>query len=57
METYVAWNLHQPTPDTYDFDGMLDVVSFVQQAQQAGLLVIIRPGPYICAGTNFNLNC
>lgn len=49
VETYVFWNLHEPTPGVFDFSGNLDVAEFVREAQQEGLDVILRPGPYVCA--------
>lgn len=52
METYVPWNLHEPTPGTFDFTSeLLDVVSFINACNDEGLSVIVRPSPYICAGT------
>lgn len=54
--TYMPWNLHEPRPGEFDFDGdggMLDVAGFVREAQAAGLRVILRPGPYICAEWDF----
>uniref|UniRef100_A0A915JTV8 Glycoside hydrolase 35 catalytic domain-containing protein n=1 Tax=Romanomermis culicivorax TaxID=13658 RepID=A0A915JTV8_ROMCU len=33
--------------------GELDVESFIDQAQELGLYVIVRPGPYICAEWEF----
>ncbi len=49
ISTYVFWNLHQPKLGIYDFTGQLDVAEFVREAQQEGLYVILRPGPYICS--------
>lgn len=34
---------------TYDFEARLDIVSFIKIAQEEDMLVILRPGPYICA--------
>ena len=48
MQTYVPWNFHEPTPGVYDFEGDKDLVQFIQIAQEVGLLVILRAGPYIC---------
>lgn len=53
VETYVAWNLHEPMPGEFDFSGDLDLEAFIQEAQQEGLYVIVRPGPYICAEWEF----
>jgi beta-galactosidase len=49
ISTYVFWNLHEPEPGVYDFSGNLDVAAFIRTAQQEGLHVILRPGPYVCA--------
>ncbi|MET8699815.1 beta-galactosidase family protein [Kitasatospora sp. NPDC004723] len=53
VETYVAWNFHQPTPDRADFTGDRDLAAFVRAAGDLGLDVIVRPGPYICAEWEF----
>src|ERR1700721_2340632 len=53
VTTYVFWNAHEPRPGVYDFSGNLDVAEFVREAQQEGLYVILRPGPYACAGGEF----
>ena len=47
VETYMAWNAHQPQPDVFDESDMLDFVSFLQLAQSLGLWAIVRPGRYI----------
>lgn len=49
VETYVAWNMHQPREGEFCFEGQNDVVRFIETAQKVGLYVILRPGPYICA--------
>lgn len=49
VETYVAWNLHEPHEDEFDFSGEKDVVAFLRIAQELGLYAIVRPGPFICA--------
>ncbi|MEU6846275.1 beta-galactosidase family protein [Streptomyces sp. NPDC046716] len=47
VETYVPWNLHEPGPGR--FDDVAAVGRFLDAARDAGLWVIVRPGPYICA--------
>jgi beta-galactosidase len=49
ITAYVFWNEHEPRPGVYDFSGNNDVAEFVREAQQEGLYVILRPGPYSCA--------
>ena len=49
ITTYVFWNLHEPRPGVYDFSGQNDVAEYIREAQQEGLNIILRPGPYVCA--------
>jgi len=49
LETYTAWNLHEPEQGEFDFEGMLDLVKFVNIAAQHDMYVIVRFSPYICA--------
>lgn len=53
VETYCAWNLHEPKPGKFDFSGRLDIEAFLHEAEKAGLMAIVRPGPYICAEWEF----
>lgn len=53
VETYVFWNFHETAPAEYDFAGQKDVAEFIREAQQEGLWVILRPGPYACAEWDF----
>ncbi len=49
LETYMCWNLHEPEEGVYDFSGILDFEAYIRLAQELGLYVIVRPGPFICA--------
>ncbi|KAI4880206.1 hypothetical protein NFI96_020531 [Prochilodus magdalenae] len=49
IQTYVPWNFHEAVPGHYDFSGDRDLAHFLQLCKDLGLLVILRPGPYICA--------
>ena len=51
--TYVFWNMHEPEPGKFDFAGDLDVGAYIRAAQEEGLRVIVRPGPYICTEWDF----
>lgn len=53
VETYCAWNMHEKKQGEFDFDGILNIVEFIKKAEQEGLMVIVRPGPYICAEWEF----
>lgn len=46
---YLFWNYHERTPGTFDWTGMADAAEFCRLAQQEGLWVVLRPGPYSCA--------
>ncbi|OMO70788.1 Glycoside hydrolase, family 35 [Corchorus capsularis] len=49
IQTYIPWNLHEPEPGKLVFEGIADLVSYLKLCQKLGLLVMLRPGPYICA--------
>lgn len=53
LETYIAWNVHEPEEGVYDFSGNLDIDHYLTLCEELGLNVIIRPGPYICAEWEF----
>ncbi len=53
VETYVFWNVYETAPGTFDFSGQNDIAEFIREAQQEGLYVILRPGPYACAEWDF----
>ncbi|KAA5835950.1 beta-galactosidase family protein [Saccharopolyspora hirsuta] len=53
VDTYVAWNFHEPRRGEVDFTGWRDVVRFVEIAGEVGLKVTVRPGPYVCAEWDF----
>ena len=46
---YVFWNIHEQEEGKFDFTGNNDVAEFIRLAQENGLYVIVRPGPYVCA--------
>lgn len=37
----------------YDFEGRKDLVRFIKLVKQAGLYVVLRIGPYVCAEWNY----
>ncbi|OWA50335.1 Beta-galactosidase [Hypsibius exemplaris] len=49
VSTYISWNLHEPEPEQYNFEGNLDIRRYFRLAQKYGLVVILRPGPFIDA--------
>jgi beta-galactosidase len=53
IATYVFWNVHEPQPGVWNFEGNADLPEFLREAQQAGLHVVLRAGPYSCAEWEF----
>jgi len=53
VETYIPWNLHEPKEGQFNFEGIADIVKFIETAGELGLYVIVRPSPYICAEWEF----
>ncbi|ESW22508.1 hypothetical protein PHAVU_005G158700 [Phaseolus vulgaris] len=49
IQTYVPWNLHEPAAGKFVFEGFANIEAFLNLCHKLGLLVMIRPGPYICA--------
>lgn len=49
IETYVAWNFHEPQPGVFAFDGDHNLDAFLTECERQNMYVIVRPGPYICA--------
>lgn len=51
VATYVCWDYHELAPGQFDFRGETsprrNLTGFLEQIAQAGLWVILRPGPYI----------
>ncbi len=54
VATYVFWNYHETAPGIWDFKSeSRNIHEFIRLAQQEGLMVIVRPGPYACAEWEF----
>ncbi|XP_058267374.1 beta-galactosidase-1-like protein 2 isoform X1 [Hemibagrus wyckioides] len=47
LTTYVPWNLHEPQRGNFQFSAGLDLETFLLQAADLGLWVILHPGPYV----------
>ncbi|KAI5295747.1 hypothetical protein KEM52_000367 [Ascosphaera acerosa] len=46
--SYVYWNNFEKVRGEFDFTGDANVAEFFRIAQEEGLQVVLRPGPYIC---------
>ncbi|MHC1776636.1 MAG: beta-galactosidase family protein [Lentimicrobium sp.] len=54
ISAYIFWNYHETAEGVFDFSTWnRDLARFVSIAQQEGLWVILRPGPYVCAEWDF----
>ncbi|MBW8733583.1 MAG: beta-galactosidase, partial [Asticcacaulis sp.] len=49
LSAYIFWNAHEVRPGEYDFSGNLDIAAWLTLAQEEGLHVLLRAGPYVCA--------
>ncbi|MCA0756598.1 beta-galactosidase [Paenibacillus sp. N4] len=53
VDTYLAWNVHEPEEGKWDFSGDNDFGAFLDLCSELGLWAIVRPGPFICAEWDF----
>lgn len=53
IETYVFWNVHEPSPGEFDFEGDRDLRAFVEMIAAEGMFAIVRPGPFVCSEWDF----
>jgi beta-galactosidase len=53
VTTYVFWNAHEPELGKWDFTGDNNLAEYIKTAGEEGLMVILRPGPYVCAEWEF----
>jgi beta-galactosidase len=49
IETYVAWNAHEPVRGQWSQTGAVDLGRYLDLIAEEGLHAIVRPGPYVCA--------
>ncbi|KAF2254324.1 glycoside hydrolase family 35 protein [Trematosphaeria pertusa] len=45
---YVFWNMLEPVQGAWNNTGENDIAAFFRIAQEEGLHVVLRPGPYVC---------
>ena len=53
VATYVFWNFHESEPGKWDFSGDRNLAEYIRIAGEEGMMVILRPGPYVCAEWEF----
>lgn len=49
IDMYLNWGYHSEKPGQYDFTGIKDIGKLIAIAEEIGLYVVARPGPYINA--------
>ncbi|MHC4887326.1 MAG: beta-galactosidase [Planctomycetota bacterium] len=49
IETYTAWNMHERSPGSYNFEGRCDLGRYLDLIHDLGMYAFVRPGPYICS--------
>lgn len=53
VATYVFWNAHETEPGKWDFTGDKNLAEYIKIAGEENMMVILRPGPYVCAEWEF----
>ena len=54
IAAYVFWNFHETAEGTFDFTSPeRNIAAFLKIAQEEGMWVLLRPGPYVCAEWDF----
>ena len=50
LSVYVMWNFHEIEKGKFDYENpQKNLKGFLDLAKKHGLMVLIRPGPYICS--------
>jgi hypothetical protein len=47
--SYLFWHYIEPTPGNFNFTSINDLATFYQTVQEAGMMAVLRPGPYVTA--------
>lgn len=50
VQTYVEWRTFEPVSGNFTYTGRNDFVKYIKTAQEQGLLVGLRLGPYVDSG-------
>jgi beta-galactosidase len=54
IAAYVFWNYQEEEEGKFDFTSEnRDIAAFIKLAQEEGMWVLLRPGPYVCAEWEF----
>ena len=44
VKIYSPWNLHEETPGSFNFDGMLDLDRFLREVKEVDMFAVLAPG-------------
>ena len=53
VQTYVPWNWHEEKEGVFNFEGDHDLEAFIGDVKAAGMLLMVRQGPYMCGEWEF----
>ena len=53
VDVYYPWSYHEERLGELRFEGLRDVERLHDEIERAGLWLIARPGPYVCAEIDF----
>jgi beta-galactosidase GanA len=53
VSSYIPWTFHETDEGVFNFSGDRNITDFVVTAQEEGLMVMLRMGPYMCGETDF----
>ena len=53
VSVYMPWNLHNPQPNEFCFEGIANVRGFLDICKEMDIKVLLRPTPYICSEWDF----
>lgn len=53
LGVYIAWNWHEKREGEFYFESDRDLENWIKLAEDSGLYIIARPGPYICSEWDF----
>lgn len=45
---YIDWSGHEPEPGEYNFRDNYDLSAYLEAIKKAGLLAVVKPGPFVC---------
>ena len=54
ISVYIMWNFHELEKGKFEYEnGDKNLRGFLDLAKKMGLMVLLRPGPYVCAEWDF----